>query len=165
VRNVGYISPVFDFFRSIPPLVIYPLLLISIGPSDASRIGTAVFGSTTLFLLIIVQGLSQKDRLRVSFFRTRGASVLTLFKDIIFYEALPFIMTACRAASSLALIVIVVTEMLMGGQNGLGARVQQVQITSNIPDLFCTIIIIGFVGVILNKMFNWLEKRLVFWKV
>jgi len=74
-------------------------------------------------------------------------------------------MTACRAASSLALIVIVVTEMLMGGQNGLGARVQQVQITSNIPDLFCTIIIIGFVGVILNKMFNWLEKRLVFWKV
>jgi NitT/TauT family transport system permease protein len=58
----------------------------------------------------------------------------------------------------------VVTEMLVGAQYGLGTRVQNVQITGNIPDLFVTIIVIGLIGVIFNKSFIWLDKRLVFWK-
>ena len=61
--------------------------------------------------------------------------------------------------------MIVVTEMLVGGRHGLGARVQQVQITSNIPDLFVTIIVIGIIGIILNKLLIYLDKKFVSWKI
>ena len=61
--------------------------------------------------------------------------------------------------------MIVVTEMLVGGKNGLGARVQQVQITSNIPDLFVTIILIGILGIFLNKLLMYSDKKFVSWKI
>jgi len=163
-RLYQFVGEIVDFLRSIPPIVIYPLLLISLGPGDASRIGTAVFGSIAVLILIISQGLFQQDKTRQVFFKSRGVSTIRLLKEVVWYEALPHTMTALRTATSISLVVIVVTEMLVGGRHGLGARVQQVQINSNIPDLFATIILIGLIGIILNKLLIWFEIKYVFWK-
>ena len=168
---LGYFSKIYkyfggitDFLRSIPPIVIYPLLLIVLGPGDSSRIGVAVFGSIVVLILIISKGLFQQSSLRKEYFSSLGASKKQIVKHVVWYEALPHIMLALRTAISLSIIIIIVTEMLVGSKFGLGTRVQNVQITSNIPDLFATIIIIGFIGVLFNKLLIWLDKRFVFWK-
>lgn len=157
-----YLSGLMDFFRSIPPIVIYPLLLISLGSGDVSRIGVAVFGSVVVVILIISKGLSSSQLLRRETMRNLGASRTEVIKKVLWYEALPHIMLSLRTMISLSVIIIIVTEMLVGSKYGLGVRVQNVQITSNIPDLFVTIIIIGFIGVILNKIAIWLDRRFVF---
>jgi len=59
-----YFGRVTDFLRSIPPIVIYPLLLIILGPGDSSRIGVAIFGSVIVLILIISKGLFQQSQLR-----------------------------------------------------------------------------------------------------
>jgi NitT/TauT family transport system permease protein len=159
-----YIGAIIDFLRSIPPIVIYPLLLILLGPNDSSRIGVALFGGIVVMALIISKGLFQQSPLRRHYFQTLGASQPQLLKDIVWYEALPHIMTALRTVISLTVIVIVVTEMMIGAKYGLGTRVQNVQITTNIPDLFTTVIVIGLIGVVLNKALAWVDRRLVFWK-
>jgi NitT/TauT family transport system permease protein len=153
-----------DFFRSVPPIVFYPLLLISLGPGESSRIATAILASSVMIVLIVSTGLIQQERLRTDYFRALGTKKVQLFKDIVWHEALPGIMTALRAAASWTVIIIIVTEMLVGPKSGLGARVQSVQIFSNIPDLFFTIIIIGMIGVGLNHLFEWLNRKVVFWK-
>lgn len=76
----------------------------------------------------------------------------------------PHVMIALRTAVSLSIIIIVVTEMLVGAQYGLGTRAQNVQKTNNIPDLFVTIMTIGFIGVVLNKTLVWMDRKLVYWK-
>lgn len=159
-----YVGEIVDFLRSIPPIVMYPLLRIVLGPGDSSRIGTALFGSVVVLVLIISKGLFQQSPLRKQYFSSMGAGKLQLFRHIIWYEALPHVIVALRTSASITIIIIVVTEMLVGTQYGLGTRVQNVQITGNIPDLFATIMIIGFIGVVFNKTFIWLDKRLVFWK-
>jgi NitT/TauT family transport system permease protein len=153
-----------DFFRSVPPIVFYPLLLISLGPGESSRIATASLASSVMVVLIVSTGLIQQDRLRTDYFSALGTKKVQLFKDVVWHEALPGIMTALRAAASWTVIIIIVTEMLVGPKSGLGARVQSVQIFSNIPDLFFTIIIIGLIGVGLNYLFEWLNRKVVFWK-
>ena len=163
-RFYSYFTEILDFFRSIPPIVIYPLLMISLGPGDVSRIGTAVFGSIAVILLLTSKGVYQQDSTRRDFYKSRGATTFQIIREIVVYEGLPHIMTGLRTAASLSLIVIIVTEMLFGGESGLGARVQQVQITSNIPDLFFTIIVIGLLGLCLNKLLIYVEERLVTWK-
>lgn len=160
----GYFEEINDFLRSIPPIVIFPLLLIVLGPGDSSRIGVAVFGATIVLILIISKGLFQQSPLRKQFFKAMGASQPQILKYIIWNEALPHIIVASRTAVSLSIIIIIVTEMLVGAKYGLGVRVQNVQITSDIPDLFATIIIIGLIGVLLNKILIWIDKKLVFWK-
>ena len=164
-RSYEYFEEIIDFFRSIPPIVIYPILLIALGPGDASRIGVAAFGSLTVLILIISKGLFQQSILRRKYFLALGLSKKEVLKKIIFYESLPHIMTGLRTSVSLSIIIIVVTEMLVGARYGLGTRVQNVQITSNIPDLFATIIIIGFMGIILNKILVYLDKKFIFWRI
>ena len=155
---------IIDFFRSIPPIILYPLFLIALGTGDSSRIAVAFIGGLVVIILIIAKGLFQQSNLRRDYVRSLGASKLQVMKDVVWHEALPHIFTSLRTASSLIIIIVIVTEMLVGAQYGLGTRVQSVQITSNIPDLFTTTIIIGILGVILNKVFIFLEKKYVSWK-
>ena len=163
-QTYHYFGEVLDFLRSVPPIVIYPLLLIVLGPGDISRIGVAIFGAIVVLILIISKGLFQQSPLRKKFFKAMGANQLQILKHVVWYEALPHIIIALRTAVSLSLIIVVVTEMLVGAKYGLGVRVQNVQITANIPDLFATIIIIGFIGVLLNKILISIDKKFVFWK-
>jgi ABC-type nitrate/sulfonate/bicarbonate transport system permease component len=159
-----YFEEIVDFLRSIPPIVIFPLLLIIFGPGDSSRIGVAAFGAIVVLILVISKGLFQQSPLRKQFFKAMGAKKSQILKYIVWYEALPHIIVALRTALSLSLIIIVVTEMLVGAKYGLGVRVQNVQITANIPDLFTTIIIIGLIGVFLNKILIFADRKFIFWK-
>ena len=168
---LGYYAPLYqllnqslDFFRSVPPIVFYPLLLISLGPGESSRIATATLASSVMIVLIVSTGLIQQERLRTDYFTALGTKRAQLLKDIVWHEALPGIMTALRAAASWTVIIIIVTEMLVGPKFGLGSRVQSVQTFNNIPDLFFTIIIIGLIGVGLNYLFERLNRKVVFWK-
>ena len=156
---------VIDFLRSLPPIIFYPLFLIAFGTGDISRIIVALFGGAVVIILIVSNGLIQQSDVRRKYISSLGASKLSVLKDVIWYEALPYIFTSLRTASSLIIIIVIVTEMLVGARYGLGTRVQAVQITSNIPDLFATIIIIGIIGIIFNKFFAFLEKKYVFWKL
>lgn len=155
---------IIDFFRSIPPIILYPLFLIALGTGDVSRIAVAFIGGLVVIILIIAKGLFQQSNLRRNYIRALGASKWQVMKDVVWHEALPHIFTSLRTALSLIIIIVIVTEMLVGAQYGLGTRVQSVQITSNIPDLFAATIIIGILGVILNNIFMFLEKRYVSWK-
>ena len=157
-------SPPINFLCSIPPIVFYPLLLISLGAGETSRIATAILGSFVVIVLIVSKGLIQQQQIRVDYFSALGAKKFQLFKDIIWYEALPGIMIALRAAASWTVIIVIVTEMLVGPKFGLGARVQSVQLYSNIPDLFFTIILIGLIGIGLNYLIERLDRKIVFWK-
>jgi len=154
-----------DFMRSIPPVVFYPLFFIALGTGDSSRILTAALGSAVLVVLIVSKDIMQKEKTCINYFKSLGFSGLQLFRYIIWYEALPAIIIAARASSSWVVIIIIVTEMLIGPENGLGARVQSVQITSNIPDLFFTIILIGIIGSSINYLFEKLEKITIFWPI
>lgn len=155
---------IIDFFRSIPPIIFYPLFLIALGTGDTSRVAVAFIGGLIVVILIIAKGLFQQSDLRKNYVRSLGASQWQILRDVVWYEALPHIFTALRTASSLIIIIVIVTEMLVGAQYGLGTRVQSVQITSNIPDLFATIIIIGILGVLLNSIFILLENKKISWK-
>ena len=155
---------IIDFFRSIPPIILYPLFLIALGTGDISRVAVAFIGGVVVVILIIAKGLFQQSKLRRNYIRSLGASKWQVMKDVVWYEALPHIFTSLRTASSLIIIIVIVTEMLVGAQYGLGTRVQSVQITSNIPDLFATTIIIGILGVLLNTILIFIEKKKVSWK-
>jgi len=155
---------IIDFFRSIPPIILYPLFLIALGTGDSSRIAVAFIGGLVVIILIIAKGLFQQSNLRRNYIRSLGASKWQVMKDVVWHEALPHVFTSLRTASSLIIIIVIVTEMLVGAQYGLGIRVQSVQITSNIPDLFATTIIIGILGVILNKVFIVFEEKYISWK-
>lgn len=95
--------------------------------------------------------------------RVMGASRLRVFKDVMFYESLPQTFIGLRTGVSMALVVIVVAEMFIGSDNGLGKRIIDSQITFDLPQLYGTILVSGILGYGLNLVFLAAEKLLVHW--
>jgi len=85
------------------------------------------------------------------------------FTKIIFPEALPHISSGLRQAISFSLIIVVVIEMLVNTEYGLGRRVVDYHLTFEISSMYAVIILIGIIGYSINKVYVLLENKKVHW--
>jgi NitT/TauT family transport system permease protein len=152
-----------DFFRSTPATAMFPLFMIIFGLGDFSKIAVAAFAAWLVILFNVAYGVMNSRPTRVLAARVMGANSFHVFKDVLFYECLPQTFVGLRTGVSLALVVIVVAEMFIGSDNGLGKRIIDSQITFDLPQLYGTILVTGVLGYGLNLTFLALEKWLVHW--
>ncbi len=153
-----------DFFRSIPIACLFPLFLVILGIGDKAKIGTAAWASTFIVLLSTVYGVRHANPTRILVAKSLRANELQLFTKILLPEALPHIMVGCRTATSLGLVVVLVTEMFMGTETGLGREIYDASIVYRTPKLYSGILVTGLLGYCLNRAFVALERRVVHWK-
>jgi NitT/TauT family transport system permease protein len=64
-----------------------------------------------------------------------------------------------RGAASLCLVLVVVAEMFVGGDGGLGRVIQDRRYSDDIPTLYGAIVVSGFVGYMMNLAFIAAEAR------
>jgi ABC-type nitrate/sulfonate/bicarbonate transport system permease component len=76
--------------------------------------------------------------------------------------ASPQIFAGLRTALSLALILMVISEMV-ASTNGIGYFVLQSQRTFAIPEMWSGIFLLGILGYVLNAGFGLIEKRVLRW--
>lgn len=152
-----------DFFRSTPATAMFPLFMIIFGLGDFSKIAVAAFAAWLVILFNVAYGVMNARQTRILAARVMGASPFRVFKDVMFFECLPQTFVGLRTAVSMALVVIVVAEMFIGSDDGLGKRIIDSQITFDLPQLYGTILVSGVLGYGLNLFFLALETRLVHW--
>ena len=92
-----------------------------------------------------------------------GAGRIRIFAEVIFLETLPQTFVGLRAGVSLALVVIVVAEMFIGGMDGMGHRIMDDQMSYNLKDMYGSLILSGALGYCLNYAFLLIEKHFVHW--
>lgn len=152
-----------DFFRSTPATAMFPLFMIIFGLGNFSKIAIAGFAAWLVVLFNVAYGVMNSRPTRVLAARVMGASRVRIFKDVMFYECLPQTFVGLRTGVSMALVVIVVAEMFIGSDDGLGKRIIDSQITFDLPQLYGTILASGVMGYGLNLLFLGLERWLVHW--
>lgn len=152
-----------DFFRSTPATAMFPLFMIIFGLGDLAKISVAAFSAWLIVLFNVAYGVMNSRRTRMMAARVMGASRMRVFRDVTLYESLPQTFVGLRTAVSLALVVIVVAEMFIGSENGLGKRIIDSQITFDMPQLYGTILVSGALGYGLNLFFLAAQSRLVHW--
>lgn len=152
-----------DFFRSIPATAIFPLFLLFFGIGDWSKILAAAVSAGLAILFNTSYGVFNSCKSRIDSARLIGASRIQILRHIVFWEALPQAFIGMRTGLSLSLIVVVVTEMFIGTNLGIGKRIIDFQYVYNIPGLFAAIFLTGLIGYSMNAAFGILEKRIVHW--
>lgn len=65
---------------------------------------------------------------------------------------------------SLALILVVVGEMAIGSNRGLGKVVNDMRSTDAVPEAYAALLCLGIIGFIYNKGLLILQKRIVHWQ-
>jgi NitT/TauT family transport system permease protein len=152
-----------DFFRSTPATAMFPLFLIIFGVSDSSKIGVAAFASALIIIFNTAYGVMQAPKLQLQAVRMMGGSSLELFSNVIIWQSLAHTILGMRQAVSLSLVLIIVTEMFIGAESGLGKKIIDFQITYNIEAMYAVILLTGFTGYALNLIFSCIEAKALHW--
>ncbi|MBO16141.1 ABC transporter permease [Herbaspirillum sp.] len=152
-----------DFFRSTPSSALIPLFLLIFGVSDINKVAIAAFGAFLIVLFNSAYGVLNARKQRVMAAKVMGASRWRIFCDVLIWESLQASFVGLRSAVSMALVIVIVAEMFIGSENGLGHRIIDTQQVLNVREMYAAILSAGALGYALNVGFIVIEKRIVHW--
>jgi NitT/TauT family transport system permease protein len=152
-----------DFFRSTPSSALIPLFMMIFGVSDINKIAIATFAAVLVIFFNSAYGVMNARKQRVMAAKVMGASRWQIFKDVLIWESLPQTFVGLRSGISMALVIVIVAEMFIGSENGLGHRIIDAQQVLNVRDMYASILAAGALGYALNVMFLVVEKGFVHW--
>ncbi|MCW5221012.1 ABC transporter permease [Verminephrobacter aporrectodeae] len=152
-----------DFFRSTPSSALIPLFLLIFGVSDINKVAIAAFSALLIVIFNSAYGVINARKQRIMAAKVMGASRWQIFKDVLIWESLQSGFVGLRSAVSMALVIVVVAEMFIGSDNGLGHRIIDAQQVLNVRTMYAAILAAGALGYALNVLFLVLERRIVHW--
>lgn len=152
-----------DFFRSTPSSALIPLFLLIFGVSDVNKVAIAAFGALLIVVFNSAYGVINARKQRVMAAKVMGATRWQIFKDVLVWESLQPSFVGLRSAVSMALVIVVVAEMFIGSDNGLGHRIIDAQQVLNVKTMYAAILAAGILGYVLNILFLVMERKIVHW--
>lgn len=155
-------QPVVEFLRSIPPPLMLPFALVVLGIGNDSKIGVIALGSVWPVLLNTIDGVRGVDPLMLDMARSFGIDRRTQVTRVMLPAASPKIAVGMRTALSVALILMIISEM-QGSTNGLGFQVLSAQRSFDTAGTYAGVIVIGVVGLVVNLGFILAESRIMRW--
>ena len=153
-----------DFLRSIPATALVPVFLIIYGIGDTTKIAVGAFSSSLVICLATLAGLHGRSSTRLGVARTLGLTGVKRMVLLDLPEAAPHLFLGMRTGISLALILVVVREMLIGSNRGLGKVIADMRYTDDTPRLYAAIVVAGAIGYFYNALVAFAEQRLVHWR-
>jgi ABC-type nitrate/sulfonate/bicarbonate transport system permease component len=152
-----------DFFRSTPSSALIPLFLMIFGVSDVNKVAIAAFGALLIVVFNSAYGVINARKQRVMAAKVMGATRWQVFRDVLVWESLQPSFVGLRSAVSMALVIVIVAEMFIGADSGLGNRIINSQQVMNVKDMYASILAAGALGYALNVLFLLIERRIVHW--
>jgi NitT/TauT family transport system permease protein len=163
LRAYSSVEFLIDFFRSTPSSALIPLFMMIFGVTDLNKVAIAAFASVLVILFNSAYGVMNARKQRVMAARVMGANRWQIFKDVLIWESLQPIFVGLRSGVSMALVIVIVAEMFIGSDNGLGHRIIDSQQVLNVRDMYASILLAGALGYALNIFFLLSERRIVHW--
>lgn len=161
-RVLRAVEPLVDFLRSVPPPALLPLAIVLFGIGNAMKIFIIVLVCVWPVLLNTVDGVRAMDPTMAAMARVYRVTGLERLRTVTLPAAAPQIFAGLRTSLSLALIMMVVSEMI-ASSNGIGHFVIEAQRTFAVTDMWAGILLIGILGYLINAGFVLLERRVLRW--
>ncbi|GIH67715.1 nitrate ABC transporter permease [Microbispora siamensis] len=159
----GYVDPLIEFGRAIPPPTLIPLFVVLFKADARMQVATIVYGVVWPVLVNSVDGARYVDRLHIETARVFGLSRAERLTRVILPAAAPKIFAGLRLSLSLALILMVVAELAGSATSGIGYELLYTQQNFDLPGMWGTIALLGVLGFLLNSSFLVVERRTLSW--
>jgi ABC-type nitrate/sulfonate/bicarbonate transport system permease component len=155
-------EPVLEFLRAVPPPVLVPVIMMFAGIGDTMKVTVIASGCMWPILLNTVEGVRAVDPVMAETARSYGITGAARLRNLVLPSASPQIFAGLRQALSLAIILMVISEMF-AASNGLGFTIVQFQRSFAIPDMWTGILVLGLLGFLLSVVFQLVERRVLGW--
>ncbi|MFD1720339.1 ABC transporter permease [Amnibacterium endophyticum] len=159
----GLLDPWVQFVRMIPPLAILPLSIVVLGTGEVARVFVIFLASFLACVVATFQGVVSVDRTLINAARVLGAKDGTIFLRVVVPASSPFLFVGMRVGLGSSWATLVASE-LIAAQQGLGFRMQQAQLYFDLPTIFVSIIAIGVLGLVMDRLLLLAERRVTSWQ-
>jgi ABC-type nitrate/sulfonate/bicarbonate transport system permease component len=156
------LEPLVEFLRPLPSPAYIPIVMLFLGIDDAMKIAVIAFASFFPIVINTYSGVVNVDPVLVDVARTFGVRRSDIALRVVLPAALPYIFSGLRVSLGIALIVTVLSEMV-AGNSGIGFFVLDMQRAFRNAEMFAAVLMLGIVGYLLNRVFLWIERRVVGW--
>ena len=151
-----------EFLRPIPSVALIPLAVLVYGTGLQSKVFLATFASFWPLLIQTIYGVQDVDPVATDTARAFQLGRFERLWRITVPSAVPYIATGIRIASSVALILCVTAELVIGSA-GLGREINGASSGGNVDLMYAMIIATGLLGWLLNIAATMVERRVLHW--
>ncbi|MFA4957649.1 MAG: ABC transporter permease [Candidatus Methanoperedens sp.] len=158
-----YTDLLIQTLRNTSLFALLPLFIMLFGIGETSKIIIVFYAALWYMLINTISGVKSVDPLYIKAAKSFGISDIDLFKKIILPASIPSIISGARLSAKTAVMVVIAAEML-AAKSGLGYFVQNSQLMYRIPEMYAGILTLAIIGLSLNYLLVWLEKKATYWK-
>jgi ABC-type nitrate/sulfonate/bicarbonate transport system permease component len=152
-----------EFLRPIPSVAIVPIAVIIQGIRIEAALIIIVYAAFWQMFVQVLYGVADVDTVARDTARSFGLTPAERLGRVVLPTALPYVMTGLRLAASVALILAITAEMVIGNP-GLGTLIM---LSRSTPDdaagLYAYVVVAGVLGIIINTVFRIVERRALHW--
>jgi NitT/TauT family transport system permease protein len=159
----GLIEPYVQFFRTVPPLAIIPLAIVLFGIGEEPKIVVISLAAFFACVIATFQGVVTVDKTLINAATVLGAKDGSIFLRVVVPSSAPFILVGMRLGLGSSWATLVAAE-LIAAQQGLGFRMQQAQLYYQLDTIFVGLLLIGFLGLIMDRLLLLSELKLTSWQ-
>ena len=157
------ISPFIEFYRAIPPLAYYTLIVLWLGIGESSKDVLLFLSGFAPFFIAVVFAVQNVDQVRINAARSLGAGSWRVFTTVVLRACLPDILTALRAAVGITYATLVAAEMV-AATSGLGWLVLDASKYLRNDVVYAGVILMGIIAIALNEFIQLLIRLVTPWR-
>jgi len=158
-----FLIPSLEFIRHIPPIAMIPLLILWFGIGEASKLGVIILATFFPIFINTFTGVSNCDKNLIEVGKTFEFSKLRILLKIVIPNALPEILSGMRLGLGYSWRALMGAE-LIAASSGIGYMIIEAEQLSRIDIIFVGIIVIGFLGYIIDYLFFKLTEKFLRWE-
>lgn len=157
-------STVVHAARSVPATSLIPVAILLFGLGFDLKLAVALYAIVWPLLLNAMYGVRSADGLMITTGRSLGWGKRKILVRVILPAATPLIATGVRLASSIALVLVLSTELL-GASTGVGTLITQYQQDQENDYVYAGILIVGLLGAVVYYALSAIERYVFPWAV
>ncbi len=156
------LDPFIEFYRPLPPLAYYTLIVIWLGIDDESKVALLFLAGFAPLYIAMVAGVRRVPRDRINAALSLGSSQWQVFTQVVFPSCLPELFTGLRTALGFMYTTLVAAEMV-AARSGIGWMVLDASKFLRSDIIFVGILIMGVIAIAIDLGLRWLQNYYLPW--
>jgi ABC-type nitrate/sulfonate/bicarbonate transport system permease component len=151
-----------EFLRPIPSVALIPLVVVLYGPTIRSAVVLVVYAAFWQVLVQVLHGVADVDPVARDTARVYRLNLWARLRYLVWPTALPYVVTGVRLAASVALILAITGELVVGSP-GLGQQIEVARQSNAVVNVYALVVVTGLLGVLANVATRTVERRVLAW--
>jgi len=147
----------------IPKYALTPWRILWFGIGDRPKVIVVTLFVFYIVFITVFAGVRGVDQRLISMARVAGASERAIARKVIWVSLLPFFFTGLKVALPRAVSAAIVGEFLVATE-GIGFSIEKARQLSDTTGVFAGIVVAVALVLLINAIFNALEKRALKWR-